>query len=341
LRRAIINSAIDPQTAFAIMASASQPGQLLRPFQIVCFRCQRRNAPFVQNPWRRKAFSTSRPHNDELEQAASQQDPPPINPAPPLNLGIDDEVEATLEKSTSNRPARIVPVSPSYFTAAPQFNDSLLLLRSLLREFSTLPSLPPGEAAPPASWVKLTQYKSQIKEFISPRKFSELLLLLKRLNRIQPNLQPQRVLNALDLFRRPGAVVAQKPRPKTLDEDGRSHALGRRKESSAKVYLVEGSGEVLVNSKSIIDAFPRLHDRESALWPLKVTARMNKYNVFALARGGGVTGQAESITLALARALLVHEPALKPTLRRGQFESLTDSSSTDPNHLIFFDRANL
>ena len=94
--------------------------------------------------------------------------------------------------------------------------------------------------------------------------------------------------------------------------------MGRRKESSAKVYLVEGTGEVLVNGKSLVQLFPRLHDRESALWALKVTERMDKYNVFALVEGGGVTGQAESITLALAKALLVHEPALKPALRRGK-----------------------
>ena len=83
---------------------------------------------------------------------------------------------------------------------------------------------------------------------------------------------------------------------------------------------MEGTGEVLVNGKNIVQAFPRLHDRESALWALKVTQRLDKYNVWALVEGGGVTGQAESITLALARALLVHEPALKPALRRGELE---------------------
>lgn len=72
----------------------------------------------------------------------------------------------------------------------------------------------------------------------------------------------------------------------------------------------------MINGKSIVQAFPRLHDRESAIWPLKVSQRIDKYNVFALVAGGGVTGQAEAVTLGLARALLVHEPALKPVLRR-------------------------
>jgi small subunit ribosomal protein S9 len=126
------------------------------------------------------------------------------------------------------------------------------------------------------------------------------------------------VKQILDRFRRPGTEELQKANPGKIDEYGRSVAIGRRKESAAKVYLVEGAGEVLVNGRNIVQVFPRLHDRESALWALKATERMDKYNVFAMVAGGGVTGQAESITLAVAKALLVHEPALKPALRRGK-----------------------
>jgi ribosomal protein S9 len=125
----------------------------------------------------------------------------------------------------------------------------------------------------------------------------------------------------MEQFKRPGSAELQKPKVQKLDAYGRAKGIGRRKESSARVYLVEGTGEVLINGKSIVQAFPRLHDRESALWALKATQRMDKYNVWALVEGGGVTGQAESITLALARALLVHEPALKPALRRGELEN--------------------
>lgn len=123
----------------------------------------------------------------------------------------------------------------------------------------------------------------------------------------------------MDRFRRPGVVGLQKPKPGVLDSDGRAAGMGRRKESSARVYLVEGTGEVMINGRSVVQAFPRLHDRESALWALKVTGRLDKYNVFAIVGGGGLTGQAESVTLAVARALMVHEPALKPTLRKGKW----------------------
>lgn len=126
----------------------------------------------------------------------------------------------------------------------------------------------------------------------------------------------------MERFRRPGSAEAPKPKLGKIDEYGRTKGVGRRKESSAKVYLIEGTGEILINGKSLVQVFPRLHDRESALWALKITERMDKYNVFALVEGGGVTGQAESITLALTKALLVHEPALKPALRRGKLQLL-------------------
>ena len=150
-------------------------------------------------------------------------------------------------------------------------------------------------------------------------KYRKLINILKRLNRIHPSLMPDEVKETMKFFLRPGNPYQRQCVPQTLDEMGRARGVGRRKTSSAVVWLVEGDGEVMVNGKSLLQVFPRIHDRESALWPLRCTNRLDKYNVWALVRGGGFTGQAESITLAVAKALLVHEPALKPLLRRGTF----------------------
>jgi small subunit ribosomal protein S9 len=122
----------------------------------------------------------------------------------------------------------------------------------------------------------------------------------------------------LEEFRRPGTEAVEGPRPKTIDEFGRSKGVGRRKSAVARVQLIEGDGQIIVNGKPLTAAFPRLHDRESVIWPLKITDRMEKYNAFVVASGGGSTGQAESITLGMANALIVHEPALKPILRMGK-----------------------
>lgn len=299
--------------------ASRHPDQLLIPFRGICRQCRQQRsrllpaASIQSQRQQRKPFSTTRFCGDELQEyadtAAAARDSPRSTAAPPFDLDTFPVAP--------NRPARIIPASPSYFTASPQFNDNVLLLRSLLREFEDLPTVP-SDQAPRAAWLKLASYRSRLGEPVTASKYSKLLQLLARLNRIHPKLQTQRLHQVMDLFRRPHVAGLQKPSPGQLDEDGRAHGMGRRKESSAKVYLVEGSGEVMVNGRSVIQAFPRLHDRESALWALKVTGRLDKYNVFALASGGGITGQAESVTLALARALMVHEPALKPTLRKGE-----------------------
>jgi len=249
---------------------------------------------WLQPTIQRKTFSTTKNSSAEVQiRAASEVD-------------ID---------AAQSLPARILPRSPSYFTASPVFNDHMLALQSLAKKHAALPTAPPDQIPRPV-WLRLGQYRSSTGEKVAASKYSKVLLLLTRLNKIHPRICPKEVKQILSRFRRPGSEAIQKAKPGTIDEYGRSVGVGRRKESSAKVYLVEGTGEILVNGNSIVQAFPRTHDRESALWALKISQRMDKYNVFALVSGGGVTGQAESITLALAKALLVHEPALKPALRR-------------------------
>jgi small subunit ribosomal protein S9 len=171
------------------------------------------------------------------------------------------------------------------------------------------------------AWFKLAQFRDFVGENVPTRKYKSLIKILQRLNRIDPALVPDEVRQALKSFLRPGNPYANKPAPAVVDELGRSRGRGKRKEASAVVSLVEGEGEVMVNGKNILQAFPRIHDRESALWALRCTRRLDKYNVWATVKGGGVTGQAEAVTLATARALLVHEPILKPVLRQGMLQS--------------------
>ena len=214
--------------------------------------------------------------------------------------------------------ARIVPASPSYFTAKPKFTDNLLHLQSLLRQYQTLPTVAPGQA-PRVAWRTVTQYRLMVGELIRASKYHKIIDLLRRLNQIIPSLMPESLQEAMEPYKRDVNPYAVIRRPSTIDADGRAYGVGRRKSSSAKVYLVQGNGEVLINGKSINSVFGRIHDRESALWALKATGRMDRYNVWALVTGGGSTGQAEAITLGLAKALMVHEPMLKPALRRGEW----------------------
>ena len=223
-----------------------------------------------------------------------------------------------IDFSTFNRsPARIVPASPSYFSGNPRFIDHVLKLESLQAKYAALPMVPAAEA-PRMAWFKLPQFRDFVGEMVPMKKYKSLVKILQRLNRIQPDLVPADVRTALDSFLRPGNPYAVEHVPRPVDENGCARAKGKRKESTAVVQLVEGEGEILVNGKSLVEMFQRVHDRESALWALRCCQRMDKYNAFITVKGGGVTGQAEAITLATARALLLHEPGLKPVLRRGR-----------------------
>lgn len=215
------------------------------------------------------------------------------------------------------KPARIIPGSPSYFSGSPRFIDNVLRLEALQAKYASLPTVTAGEA-PRMAWFKLAQFRDFVGEPVPMKKYKSLLKILQRLNRIQPEMVPDEVRSVLNKFLRPGNPYAVQNVPRTVDENGRARAKGKRKESTAVVQLVEGEGEVIVNGKSLVEAFQRVHDRESALWALRCTQRLDKYNAWITVKGGGVTGQAEAITLAIARALLLHEPGLKPALRKGK-----------------------
>jgi small subunit ribosomal protein S9 len=237
----------------------------------------------------------------------------------PSALATQEQAAAAPEIDFTNfsrRPARIVPASPSYFSGSPRFIDHVLQLEQLQAKYASLPTVAAGDA-PRMAWFKLAQFRDYVGEPVPMKKYKSLVKILQRLNRIQPEMVPSEVRRTLESFLRPGNPYAVQHVPRTVDENGRARAKGKRKESTAVVQLVEGEGEVLVNGKSLVEAFQRVHDRESALWALRCTQRLDKYNAWITVRGGGVTGQAEAITLAIGRALLLHEPALKPVLRKG------------------------
>lgn len=215
------------------------------------------------------------------------------------------------------RPARIVPASPSYFTGSPRFIDNKLKLEALLAKYASLPTVSTSEA-PRMAWFKIAQFRELVGEPVPSKKYKGMLRILQQLNCIQPEMAPSEVRETLNKFLRPGNPYAAQVVHREVDENGRARAKGKRKESTAVVQLVEGEGEVIVNGKSLVETFKRVHDRESALWALRCADRIDKYNAWITVRGGGVTGQAEAITLAIGRALMMHEPGLKPVLRKGK-----------------------
>lgn len=96
--------------------------------------------------------------------------------------------------------------------------------------------------------------------------------------------------------------------------------IGRRKESTARVRITNGSGLFIINDKQIEDYFPREGDTAAILSPLDAAnENRSRMDVSVLVKGGGVTGQRDAVQMGLARALLLMNPDLKPVLRKGGF----------------------
>ena len=244
---------------------------------------------------------------------------------------VDFNAASALETFKFYPHVRAVPVSPSYFTRTPRFYDNYLSLEKLLEEYEELPVIP-STAVERVAWKTLDDIRQELGEQVKASEFARCLALVKRLNSIHPELKPQEVKDVLEHFKRNVQPYTNVAKPIPIDQYGRACGVGRRKASAARAYVVEGTGEVLINGKTLADYFGRVHDRESAVWALRATNRIDKYNVWVKVEGGGTTGQAEAITLAIAKALLAHEPALKPALRRGKLHHRTITTTTSSHH---------
>jgi small subunit ribosomal protein S9 len=94
---------------------------------------------------------------------------------------------------------------------------------------------------------------------------------------------------------------------------------GRRKSATARVRLYPGDGTITVNDKPVEEYFSREHDVLHLSKPLGATATQDRFNVTVKVKGGGISGQAGAVRHGIARALLVADPSLRPTLRKGGF----------------------
>ncbi|HEU0276834.1 MAG TPA: 30S ribosomal protein S9 [Rhodanobacteraceae bacterium] len=94
---------------------------------------------------------------------------------------------------------------------------------------------------------------------------------------------------------------------------------GRRKTSTARVFLRKGNGQIVVNGKSLDDFFGRETSRMIVRQPLELTQMADQFDIRVSVIGGGITGQAGAIRLGIARALVGYDETLKAPLRRAGF----------------------
>ena len=93
------------------------------------------------------------------------------------------------------------------------------------------------------------------------------------------------------------------------------HKIGRRKTAVARVYLSEGKGEVTINDRKLDNYFTTETLKYKVMQPLALTETASNYNVNAKVFGGGITGQAEAIRLAITRALVAVNEEYKGILK--------------------------
>jgi small subunit ribosomal protein S9 len=253
------------------------------------------------------------------------------------------------------------PASPSFYTAKPAYTDSLILLDDLARrtkralEQKAIPIRLPAaqhdvnEARRSIAWQRVEDMSKQLQIPLRSGQYRHIVARLSVLARYryfvqeyfssgaygeQNRVLAQEVERTLQRFNRKASLQGSGrdehhagflSSSSGVDELGRAYARGRRKESSARVWLVPAqnvepigtnsstqsaeplstvSTSVLINTQALSAYFTRVSDRERIVFPLRATGLAGTFNIFALVTGGGTTGQSGAIAHGIARALI-------------------------------------
>ncbi len=97
------------------------------------------------------------------------------------------------------------------------------------------------------------------------------------------------------------------------------YGTGRRKTSTARVYMTRGSGEIKVNNRPLDLFFARQTARMIVRQPLELINLTDTFDITVTVKGGGTTGQAGAIRHGLTRALMQYDESLRPALRKAGF----------------------
>ncbi|KAG1729209.1 ribosomal protein S9/S16-domain-containing protein [Suillus paluster] len=272
------------------------------------------------------------------------------------------------------------PASPSFYTARPEFYDQLSSLETALRHaknaLTTCHLLPlpqfAREALPPRinAWVDKRDLGLKLRSNLTTSRYRRVVLVLNELETYRSIAEKAGIVELqegirgiTELFERADAatmLARGKAKPVKFDEYGRSYTLGKRKTSSARVWIVpvqqpppadqsitsqptpaamntesalaailnpnlsRKNGEpvtvsqILVNNTPLSTYFPIPADRTRVIHPLKLAGLLGAYNVFAIVRGGGTSGQSGAVAHGIAKGLAAHEPGVATILRKGK-----------------------
>lgn len=101
--------------------------------------------------------------------------------------------------------------------------------------------------------------------------------------------------------------------------EDRFYATGKRKTAIARVWMRPGSGQIAINKKPLDEYLVQESDRMLVMEPLKITDKLDKFDLYINVKGGGVSGQAGAIRHGISRVLVAMEPQLREPLKKGGF----------------------
>ena len=97
------------------------------------------------------------------------------------------------------------------------------------------------------------------------------------------------------------------------------YATGKRKSSIARVWIKAGTGEIIVNTKTLDNYFGRETSKMVVMQPLELTDNVGKFDIFCTVKGGGDSGQAGAIKHGITKALIEADADLRGTLKKAGF----------------------
>ncbi|MDH5258808.1 MAG: 30S ribosomal protein S9 [Gammaproteobacteria bacterium] len=101
--------------------------------------------------------------------------------------------------------------------------------------------------------------------------------------------------------------------------DQQYYGTGRRKSSTARVFIKAGTGEIKINNRSIEEYFGRETARMVVRQPMERVEMTEKFDIYCTVKGGGISGQAGAIRHGITRALMQYDEELRPTLRKAGY----------------------
>ena len=97
------------------------------------------------------------------------------------------------------------------------------------------------------------------------------------------------------------------------------YGTGRRKNSTARVFIKQGTGQISINGRTIDQYFGRPTSRMVVAQPLELLDLVGKFDIYVTVTGGGISGQAGAIRHGLTRALMEYDESFRPALRKAGY----------------------